>query len=65
MTRWNVCAALLSPKDILTNSNSNNPKGVVRAVYGTSYGATGIWWYARTRSSLVKMVAPSSEEEKS
>ena len=57
------CGAFLSPKGILTNSN--NPKGVVRAVFGTLSGATGIWWYARKTSSLVKIVAPSSEEEKS
>ena len=57
----NVCAAFLNPKGILTISN--NLKGVVRAVFGTSSGATGIWWYAHTRSSMVKMVASSSEEE--
>ena len=55
MKHWNVCAAFLSPKGIRTNSN--NPKGVVRAVLGTSSGAIGIWWCACTRSSLVKMVA--------
>ena len=35
------------------------------AVLGMSSGETGIWWYARTRSSLEKNVAPCKEEEKS
>ena len=38
--------------------NSNRPKGVVIAVLGISSDATGIWWYARMRSSLENMVAP-------
>ena len=56
MNRWKVCAAFLRPKGIRTNSN--RPNGVVMAVLGMSSGATGIWWYARTRSSLEKTVAP-------
>ena len=63
MNLWNVCAAFLSPKDMRTNSN--RPKGVVTAVLGTSEGLTGIWWQAHTRSSLVKIVEPCREEEKS
>ena len=61
MNRWNVCAAFLRPKGICTNSN--RPKGVVTAVLGMSAGVTGIWWYARTRSSLEKMVAPCNDEK--
>ena len=41
MNRWNVWAAFLSPKGILTNSN--NPKRVMTAVLVISSGATGIW----------------------
>ena len=63
MNRWNVCAAFLSPKGIFTNSNK--PNGVVTAILVMSEGETGIWWYAGTRSSFEKMVAPCSEEEKS
>ena len=61
--RWNVCAAFRKPKGIRTNSK--RPKGVVMAVLGTSSGATGIWWNARTKSNLEKMVAPCSVAEKS
>ena len=57
----NVCAAFLRPKAI--HSNLNRPNGVVTAVLGTSLGATGIWWYAHTTSSLEKMVAPCNDKE--
>lgn len=33
-------------------------KQTKRAVFGMSSDSTGIWWYARTRSNLVKIVAP-------
>ena len=35
------------------------------AVLCTSAGSTGIWWYARTKSILEKMVDPRNEAEKS
>jgi len=56
INHWNVCAALRRPKGILRNSKSL--KGVVTAVFGMSSGATGIWWYASTRSLCVKIMAP-------
>ena len=45
--------------------NSNKPNGVVTAVLVKSEGETGIRWYARTRSSFEKMVAPCSDKENS
>ena len=41
MNRWRVCAALRKPNGIRVNSN--NPKGVVTAVFGMSEGSTGTW----------------------
>jgi hypothetical protein len=57
MNRWNVCAALRGPKD--TKENSNNTNGVVRAVFYTSSGCTGIWRKARTRSMVENTVQPA------
>ena len=58
MKRWKLCAAFLSPKGIRTNSK--RPNGVMTAVFGMSKDSTGIWWQARTKSTLEKIVAPSS-----
>ena len=55
------CAAFRNPEGILTNSNKLN--GVVMAVVGMS--CTGVLWYARTKSNLVKMVEPCKVAVKS
>lgn len=41
MSRWNVWAALRSPNGIRVNSN--HPNGVMTAVLGVFFSATGIW----------------------
>lgn len=60
--RWKVCAAFRKPNGILTNSN--NPNGVMMAVFGMSSSATGIWLKARTRSTFEKIVHSLSWSEK-
>ena len=50
---WNVWTAFRKPNR--TRGNSNKPKGVVINVLGICSGSTGIWWYARIRSSFVKI----------
>ena len=42
MNRWKVWPALRKPNGIRVNSN--RPKGIVMAVFGTSAGSIGIWW---------------------
>ncbi len=42
----------------LGGRNSNEPNGVIMAVFETSSGATGICWSARTRSIVEKTVMP-------
>ena len=36
-----------------------DPKGVAMAVFGMSASATGIWWYALTKSSFEKIAEKS------
>ena len=63
ISRWKAWAAFLSPKGV--RRNSKRPNGVITAVLWTSSGATGIWWYPRTRSILEKKLRPCSWAEKS
>ncbi len=56
MKGWKVWEAFRKPNGILRNSNE--PNGVVIAVFGMSSGATGTWWYVRTRSMVEKTVIP-------
>ena len=58
MNRWNVCAAFRNPNTIYLNSNK--PKCVITAVFATSPGLTGIWWYAFLQSITENTVLPSS-----
>ena len=53
---WNVWPAFFSPNGILMNSKS--PNGVQIAVFCTSEGLTGTWWYPFLKSSLEKTRAP-------
>lgn len=53
---WKTCAALRKPTDMYGNSDS--PKGVVIGVLQISSGATLIWWYALTKSSIENTVLP-------
>ncbi len=55
--------AFRKPNGILRNSNE--PNGVVIAAFVMSSGATGSWWYARTRSIVEKTVLPCSDETQS
>jgi hypothetical protein len=54
--RWKDGPAFLRPKGI--RLYSNKPKGVVMAVFCTSAGFTGIWWYPFVKSILEKTVQP-------
>ena len=55
--------AFLRPKGI--RLYSNRPKGVVMAVFCTSAGFTGIWWYPFLKSILEKTVQPAALAAKS
>ena len=55
----------LAPQSKGHTDELKQPEGVVTAVLGMSPGSTGIWWYALTRSILLKIVAPRSEDVKS
>jgi hypothetical protein len=56
--RWKDSPAFLRPKGI--RLYSNKPKGVVMAVFFTSAGFTGIWWYPFLKSILEKTVQPAT-----
>ena len=62
--RQKVCVALRRPNG--TRRNLNRTKGMATtAVLGMSSGSTGIWWYARMRSTMVQQYSPRSLAVKS